>query len=104
MKITSTSNRLVEDRPNQIYTIEYGSIKTGTDTRLEILFEDATYLKYGKSCQCTAPSVEILDNGFKLIIHYDNKKMGTINQYVDAFVKDGEEQKKVRFNLKGQIF
>lgn len=103
MKITSESNRLQTVKENQTYTIQYGALRKGADTKVEIFLEGAAHLSYTKSCQCTAPNIEVLENGIKLTISYDNKKVGTINQYVEETVRVEGEQKKIRFNLKGQI-
>lgn len=104
MKITSKSPRLQVIEENQGYNINYGSIKKGSDTKVEILIEDIDHLSVSKSCGCTAPTVEILNNGIILKIVYDNKKVGTINQWVKERVKlKSGEQKIIQFNLKGQI-
>lgn len=103
MNITSTSNKLQAVKENQTYNINYGVLRKGSDMKVEIFLEGVSHLTYTKSCQCTTPNIEILENGVKLTINYDKNKIGTINQYVEEIVREGQEQKKIRFNLKGQI-
>ena len=103
MKIESKSNRLQTVKENQTYNINYGALRKGADTKVEIFIEEVAHLSYVKSCQCTAPIIEVLENGIKVTITYDNKKVGTINQYIEETVLSKGEKKKIRFNLKGQI-
>lgn len=103
MKIISESNSLKTLEENKGYEINYGNIKKGSNTKVDIIFKGVTFLNYEKSCGCTTPTVVILDEGFKISISYDQNKVGTINQYVDVFVSEEKIEKKIRFNLKGQI-
>lgn len=103
MKITSTSKLLHTVKENQTYQINYGALRKGSNTKVEIIFNGAEHLNTTKSCGCTTPTVEILENGFKMTVEYNNQKVGTINQYIEETVREGKGQKKIRINLKGQI-
>lgn len=104
MKITSTSPNFKQIEENQAYEINYGAIKKGSNTKVEILFEDVEYLSHSKSCGCTNPEITLLNNGFTLTIKYDSLKVGTINQQVKVNTMDKEKKTtKIIFNLKGQV-
>ena len=103
MKVTSESNFLKVVEENEAYTIQYGSLRKGSNTNVEIFITGASHLSASKTCQCTQPTIEILPDSIKLTIKYDSNKVGTINQQVKEKVQVGEEQKTIIFNLKGQI-
>ena len=104
MEITSNSPFLQEIEKNQAYNINYGTLKKGANTRVDITIKNVSHLTVNKSCGCTMPSVEVIDNGLILTITYDSNKVGTINQNVKerAVLEDGT-QKLIVFNLKGSI-
>ncbi len=103
MKVTSNSAYLQANEENSVYTINCGTLRKGANTNVEILITDVTHISASKTCQCTQPIIEIMQNGVKLTIKYDNNKVGTINQQVKETVKDGAESKTIIFNLRGQI-
>lgn len=100
MKITLESNIIKVKEENKAYDVNYGNLKKGSNTKVDVLFEDVEYITHKKSCGCTSPTITILDKGFNLSIQYDSNKVGTINQYLEITTT---ENQKVRFNLKGQI-
>jgi hypothetical protein len=100
MKITLESNIIKVKEENKAYDVNYGNLKKGSDTKVDVVFEGVEYLKNKTSCGCTEPTITILEEGFLITINYDSNKVGTINQYVDITTT---ENQKVRFNLKGQI-
>lgn len=103
MKITG-SPQLKEVVKNQEYNIEYGTIKYGDNTLVNIKLEDVEHVSVSKTCGCTTPTVEIQPNGVAIAVSYDNKKLGTINQRVTERCTDSTgTQKIVVFNLKGNI-
>jgi hypothetical protein len=104
MEITSKKN-LKEVVKNQVYDVNFGTIKKGSDTEIIINFKDVNHINVSKSCGCTMPKIELLpEGGFNLIITYDNNKLGVINQYViEKVVNTKNEQVSITFNLKGTI-
>lgn len=103
MKITG-SPQLKEVVKNQEYNIEYGTIKYGDNTLVNIKLEGVEHVSVSKTCGCTTPTVEIQPNGVTIAVSYDNKKLGTINQRVTERCTDSTgTQKIVVFNLKGNI-
>lgn len=96
MEVRYTSPIITEKRE---YLIDYGAIKRGSDTRVNLDFYGAEYLGYSKSCSCTEPTVTKYDGYFTVTISYDSNKTGTINQYVLIKTSSGD----VRIDLKGQI-
>lgn len=103
IKITSNSSYLKEVEQGKSYLIQYGTLRKGQDTIVDIFITGADHLSHQKSCGCTTPSVEIQDGGFKLTIKYDNAKIGSINQFVKERVSINGEVKEIRFDLRGQI-
>lgn len=103
MEIKSNSQYFKEDVPNKHYYIDYGTIKRGTNTDVIITIEGVNHLSVAKSCQCTQPSVEVIENGVVLTIKYDNNKIGTINQFVKEKVSVNGKVEEIKFDLKGQI-
>lgn len=104
MQITSKRN-LQEVVKNEVYNIDFGTIKKGSDTEVIISFKDVNHVAVSKSCGCTMPTIELLpEGGFNLRIVYDNNKIGVINQYVIEKVLNAEnKQLSITFNLKGTI-
>lgn len=103
MKITG-SPQLKEVVKNQEYNIEYGTIKYGDNTLVNIKIENAEHVSVSRTCGCTTPTVELQPNGVMIAVSYDNKKLGTINQRVTERCTDSTgTQKIVVFNLKGNI-
>lgn len=104
MVIELKSPIITEKTENQNYDINYGVLKKGANTEVNVNFSGCNFLSFRKSCQCSQPEVTLLNDGFELTIKYDSKKIGTISQYIEITVEEeNKEQKKVRFNLKGQI-
>ena len=104
MKIESKSN-LVENLKNQDYTINLGSSLRGSRVEAEVLFSDVSHLSVSKTCGCTMPRIELLpEGGFKMYIHYDSQKVGTISQKVyERVIDENAKEHLITFNLKGQI-
>lgn len=102
MKIT-TDERVKEVSENTSYIIQYGTIKKGTDTAVSITIEGAEHLSVTKTCGCTMPSVISSPGRIDLVISYDSKKMGVINQRVIEKVLDKGVEKSISFNLTGTI-
>jgi hypothetical protein len=104
MQITSSKN-LQEVVKNEVYNIDFGTIKKGSDTEVVINFQDVNHAAVSKSCGCTMPTVELLpQGGFNLKIVYDNKKIGVINQHViEKVITTENKQLTITFNLKGTI-
>lgn len=103
MKITG-SPQLKEVVKNQEYNIEYGTIKYGGNTLVNIKLEEVEHVSVSKTCGCTTPTIEIQPNSVMISVSYDNKKLGTINQKVTERCTDSTgTQKVVIFNLKGNI-
>jgi hypothetical protein len=104
MQITSKKN-LLEVVKNEVYDINFGTIKKGSDTEVIINFKDVNHINVSKSCGCTMPTIELLpEGGFNLKIVYDNKKVGVINQFViEKVVNTENQQLSITFNLKGTI-
>jgi hypothetical protein len=103
MKITG-SPQLKEVVKNQEYNIEYGTIKYGDNTLVNIKIENVEHVSVSRTCGCTTPTVELQPNGVMIAVSYDNKKLGTINQRVTERCTDSTgTQKIVVFNLKGNI-
>lgn len=104
MRVNSESPLFEEKVKNEIYEISYGLLKKGSPTRVEIIIEGVSFLSYSKSCQCVAPVITILDKGIKIVVSYDSKKLGTINQYTEIQTIDADNKiHKTRIKLKGQI-
>lgn len=104
MRIESQDPRFGSTADRLIFDINYGDIKTGGNTTVDVFIHDAIHLKSERSCGCTEPQIEIqFDGSPKLSIIYDNNKTGIINQYVIETVLDNQTGKEVdiRFNLKG---
>lgn len=104
MQITSKKN-LLEVVKNEVYNINFGTIKKGSDTEFIINFQDVNHISVSKSCGCTMPVVELLPGGgFNLKITYDNNKIGVINQFViEKVINTENKQLSITFNLKGTI-
>jgi hypothetical protein len=104
MQITSKKN-LQEVVKNEVYDINFGTIKKGSDTEVIINFQDVNHVSVSKSCGCTMPTIELLpEGGFNLKIIYDNNKIGVINQFViEKVVNTEKKQLSITFNLKGTI-
>jgi hypothetical protein len=95
---------LEEVLKNRIYNINYGILKHGSDTQVDIDILGVSHLSVTKSCGCTTPTVALLSNGLRLTISYDNTKIGTINQTVTEKVQaEDKEIKTITFHLKGTI-
>lgn len=90
---------IVTEKREKEYEINYGVLKKGSETRVEFNFSGTNYLTVNKSCGCTLPTVTPTEEGFTVEITYDNRKVGTINQWVKVNTTDGE----IKFTLKGQI-
>lgn len=104
MEITSNKN-ILEKVNDFTYNINYGTIAYGSSTDLIINFKDVEHVSMTKSCQCTMPTIVLLpEGGFNMVVSYDSKKIGVINQsiYERMLNKEGE-QVLVTFNLKGLI-
>lgn len=104
MTITG-SPQLKEVVKNQEYDINYGEIKHGGNTLVNIEIRDVEqHVSISKTCGCTMPTVEIHKDWIAIAIAYDNTKIGIINQRVTerCVGKDGV-QKVIVFNLKGNI-
>ena len=69
MKITG-SPQLKEVVKNQEYNIEYGTIKYGDNTLVNIKLEDVEHVSVSKTCGCTTPTVEIQPNGVTIAVSY----------------------------------
>jgi hypothetical protein len=103
MKITG-SQQLKEVIKNQEYDIDYGTIKYGSNTLVNIKLEGVQHVSVSKTCGCTTPTVEIQPDAVMIAVSYDNKKLGTINQRVTERCTDSTgTQKIINFNLKGNI-
>ena len=104
MKIESQF-KLIQNVENENYDINFGTIKKGSNTKVEIKFSDVNHLNVTKSCGCTMPEVVLLpEGGFSLFITYDNQKIGVISQFVlERVLNSNNEQKLITFNLKGTI-
>jgi hypothetical protein len=103
MKITG-SQQLKEVIKNQEYNIDYGTIKHGSNTLVNIKLEGVQHVSVSKTCGCTTPTVEIQPDAVMIAVSYDNKKLGTINQRVTERCTDSTgTQKTINFNLKGNI-
>lgn len=102
--IITGSPQLKEVVKNQEYNIEYGTIKHGDNTLVNIKIENIEHISVSKTCGCTLPVVNKIEDGISLAISYDNTTLGTINQRVTerCMGKDGG-QKTIIFNLKGNI-
>jgi hypothetical protein len=104
MKITS--NKQILEKVNELtYNINYGTLKAGSDTNINITFADVSHISVTKTCQCTMPTIELLpQGGFDMKISYDPKKIGVINQSVfEKVVNNQNEQVVITLNLKGII-
>lgn len=99
MVIKTESPIVTEITKNHLYEINYKVLRKGSETKVDIIFEDCNYLTHRVSCGCTKPSIEILPKGFKATIKYDSNKMGSINQFAEITTDKG----KTRINLKGTI-
>lgn len=103
MTITG-SPQLKEVVKNQEYNIEYGTLKRGDGTQINVKITDVEHLSISKTCGCTSPSVEIKAEEVNISISYDNQKIGTINQRVTERCTDKSgAQRTIIFNLKGNI-
>lgn len=104
MKITSNKTILKKISENT-YDINFGTLKSGSDASIAINFENASHISVTKTCGCTMPTILILpQGGFDLVINYDSKKIGVINQSVfEKIVNNKNEQETITFNLKGII-
>lgn len=103
MTITG-SQQLKEVVKNQEYNIEYGTIKYGENTLVNIKLEGVQHISVSKTCGCTTPTIEIQPDGVLVTVSYDNTKLGTINQRVTERCTDSTgTQKTINFNLKGNI-
>lgn len=102
--IITGSTQLKEIVKNQEYNIEYGTLKRGDGTQINIKIKDVQHLSISKTCGCTTPTVEIGVDEVNISIAYDNQKIGTINQRVTERCSDKSgSQKTIVFNLKGNI-
>ena len=102
--IITGSPQLKEVVKNQEYNIEYGTLKKGDGTQINIKITGVTHLSISKTCGCTTPNVEIGVNEINISINYDNTKLGSINQRVTERCTDKSgSQKTIIFNLKGNI-
>ncbi len=103
MTITG-SPQLKEVVKNQEYNIEYGALRRGDGTQINVKITDVEHLSISKTCGCTSPSVEIGVNEINISISYDNQKIGAINQRVTERCLDKSgSQRTIIFNLKGNI-
>lgn len=104
MKITS-DKQILEKINDLTYNINFGALKSGSDTSISINFEDVSHISVTKTCGCTMPTILLLpQGGFDLSIKYDSKKIGVINQSVfEKVVNNKNEQITISFNLKGII-
>jgi hypothetical protein len=103
MEIKSAFN-LKEIVKDSIYEIDYGTLKSKSNTLVSIIITGVEHVSVSKSCGCTAPTVEILPDGLILNIQYDSNKMGVINQQVVERVMDKDKkQSTITFKLKGAI-
>jgi len=84
---------------NGEYTVNYGVIKRGSDTRVDFDFYDTHYLSYSKSCSCTEPTITNKDGYFTVTVSYDSSKTGNINQFVTIKTTTAD----VKINVQGQI-
>jgi hypothetical protein len=102
MYITGDS-RVKEVVENISYTIQYGTLKRGGDTKVFITIHDVQHLSTTKTCGCTLPEVTNNNGNVEIMIGYDNKKIGVINQRVIEKVLDNGVEKNIVFNLTGTI-
>ncbi len=102
--IITGSPQLKEVVKNQEYNIEYGTLKRGDGTQINVKITDVEHLSISKTCGCTTPTVEVGVDEVNISISYDNQKVGTINQRVTERCSDKSgAQKTIIFNLKGNI-
>lgn len=103
MTITG-SPQLKEVVKNQEYNIDYGTLRRGDGTQINVKITDVKHLSISKTCGCTSPIVEIGVNEVNISIRYDNQKIGSINQRVTEICLDKSGlQRIIIFNLKGNI-
>jgi hypothetical protein len=105
MKIITNNEKVKQVIENQFYQINYGNLQRGDDTRVDFIFEDAKFRSFEKSCQCTAPTLEpINENSFKVTIHYDSNKQGTINQFAKVHLEtENSSLEMVKIDLIGHV-
>lgn len=102
--IITGSPQLKEVVKNQEYNIDYGNLKIGDGTQINVSIKDVEHLSISKTCGCTTPKVEIAPDGINISISYDSQKLGVINQRVTERCLDKSgTQKTITFNLKGNI-
>lgn len=88
------------------YEINYGNLKKGANTEVNIVISDVDHLSIAKTCGCTNPTVQLrVDGGITLIVKYDSNKLGVINQSIFEKVIDRETktEKTITFKLLGTI-
>jgi hypothetical protein len=102
--IITGSPQLKEVVKNQEYNIEYGTLKRGDGTQINVKITDVEHLSISKTCGCTSPSVESKADEIQISISYDSQKIGAINQRVTEMCADKSgSQRTIIFNLKGNI-
>lgn len=101
-----TSNKNILEKVNDFnYNINYGTIKSGSDTSLTITFKGVNHLSVTKTCQCTMPTITLLpEDSFEMKVSYDSKKIGVINQSIfERVLNKNNEQVLITISLKGTI-
>lgn len=102
LSLVKGSAELLYDKNLQSYILDYGDKRPFEDTKIEISYEankGITGISMSTSCGCTTGVVE----GKKLVIKYQNNRLGKIDKRVTIMYKKEGVQRATRIQLKGRI-
>lgn len=89
------------------YNLDYKNLEYGADSTLVVEITDTSgkvkSLRGVPTCGCTVSTVTQEGNVYTMTIVYDSLRKGRFHKQIQVPYKEGFSQKKIIFNIKGEI-